>query len=200
VVRTFVVVGHDAPTDAGFSLDDLPGAGRLDLLARSVTAGLLRSHGIREDTRVALVLADTYTVWFDGSALRGLHPDERSTAALVRTALDEREEAVGHIPVEVSPGLSLVRLGLAGTLDATEGPVVQLHEDGTPVVDLDPPENPVFVLSDHQSFRPDEAALLADVDARQVSLGPEVLHADQAVTVAHNWLDTGGFSTVGRKS
>jgi tRNA (pseudouridine54-N1)-methyltransferase len=194
VVRTFVVVAHDAPTAPEFSLEDLPGAGRMDLLARSVTAGLLRSHGIRADTRVALVLGDTYTVRFDGSELRGLHPDERSTAALVRTALDEREAAIGHIPVEVSPGLSLVRMGLAGTLDAADGPVYQLHEEGTPVADVEPPENPTFVLSDHQSFRPEEAETLSEADANQVSLGPEVLHADQAITVAHNWLDTRGFA------
>jgi len=194
VVRTVVVVGHDAPTDPAFSLDDLPGAGRMDLLARSVTAALLCSHDIREDVRVALVLGDTYTVRFDGSALRGLHPDERSTAALVRTALEEREAAVGQIPVEVSPGLSLARVGLSDTLAETAGPVYQLHEDGTPVTDLDPPADPTLVLSDHRSFRDDEVATLGNADARRVSLGPEVLHADQAITVAHNWLDTDGFS------
>ena len=193
-MRTFVVVGHDAPTTPEFSLDNLPGAGRMDLLARSVTAALLRSHDIREDVRVALVLSDTFTVRFDGAKLRGLHPDERSTAALVRTALEEREEAVGHIPVEVSPGLSLVRMGLADTLGAVDGPIYQLHEDGRPVANCDPPETPTFVLSDHRSFRSTEATTLADADARQVSLGPAVLHADHAITVAHNWLDTRGFS------
>ena len=193
-MRTFVVVGHDAPTESGFSLDDLPGAGRMDLLARSVTAALLCSHDIRADTRVALVLGDEYTVRFDGSELRGLHPDERSTAALVRTALDEREGAIGHVPVEVSPGLSLVRMGLADTLDSTDGPVHLLHEAGRPVVDVDPPENPVFVLSDHQSFHEREETVLSQADAERVSLGPKVLHADHAISVAHNWLDTHGFS------
>jgi len=193
-VRTFVVVGHDAPTTADISLDDLPGAGRLDLLARSVTAGLLRSHGIREDSQVLLVLDDTFAVRFDGATLRGLHPDERSTAALVRTALDAREEAIGHVPVEVSPGLSLVRKGLAETLADLDGPLFRLHEAGRPVVDLGPPADPVFVLSDHRSFTDREVDLLADAGAGTVSLGPAVLHADHAITVAHNWLDTDGFS------
>ena len=194
-MRTFVVVAHEAPTDPEFSLDNLPGAGRMDLLARSVTAALLRSHDIREDVRVALVLGDEYTVHFDGSELRGLHPDERSTAALVRTALVEREAAIGHMPVEVSPGLSLVRMGLADTLDNTTGPVYRLHEEGTPAAELAPPENPVFVLSDHQSFRGAEKTLLSQADPKRVSLGPEVLHADHAISVAHNWLDTDGFSS-----
>jgi len=194
MMRTFVVIGHDAPTTPDFSLDDLPGTGRMDLLARSVTAAFLHSHGIRENVRAHLVLDDTFTVRFEGSELQGLNPDERSTAALVRAALEEREEAVGRMAVETSPGVYLSRTGLAATLDSVAGSVHQLHEGGTPVVEVDPPENPVFVLSDHHDVRPDEATMLAEKGARQVSLGPEALHADQAITVAHNWLDTGGFS------
>ena len=193
-MRTFVVVGHDAPTTPSFSLEDLPGAGRLDLLARSVTAALLRSHGIREESRVLLVLGDAFTVRFDGASLRGLHPDERSTAALVRTALESRQEAVGHMPVEVSPGLSLVRMGLGETLADLDGTALRLDADGRPAVSVDPPADPVFVLSDHRSFTDHEVNLLADAGAGTVSLGPEVLHADHAITVAHNWLDTRGFS------
>lgn len=194
MTRTFVVLGHDAPTTPEFSLDDLPGAGRMDLLARSVTAAFLRSHGIREQVRVYLVLDDAFTVRFEGGELQGLNPDERSTAALVRTALEQREEAVGRMAVETSPGVHLSRTGLEATLEAVEGPVSQLHEAGTPVVDLDPPASPVFVLSDHQEFRAGEETLLADLRASRVSLGPEALHADQAITVTHNWLDTDGFS------
>jgi len=195
VTRRFVVVGHEAPTTPDFPLEDLPGAGRLDLLARCVTASLLLSHGIREDVRTHLVLGDAYTVCFDGARLRGLHPDERSTAALVRDALDQREDAVGHQPVETSPGVSLVARGFADTLAAvgSAGTPVVLHEEGRPAVDRSPPADPVFVLSDHADFTPDERELLGG--DRRISLGPERLHADHAVTVAHNWLDTDGFES-----
>jgi len=195
-MRQFVVVGHDAPTTPEFSLDDLAGgAGRLDVLCRCVTSAFFLSHAIREDVRVHLVLADEYTVSFDGGELRRLNPDERSTAALVRTALEEREEAIGHIPVETSPGVSLTRRGFEGTVEdvAARGTVVELHEDGDPVVDVETPANPVFVLSDHHDFTDREAGLLADTADERVSLGPERLHADHAVTVAHNYLDTEGF-------
>lgn len=193
-MRQFIVVGGEAPTGE-FSLDALPGAGRMDLLARCVTASLLLSHGIREDVRTFLVLADEFTVRFEGSELRGLHPDERSTAALVRSALAEREEAVGHMEVEPSPGVYLSRLGFATTLEraAEDGTVCELHEEGTPAAEVDPPAEPVFVLSDHRDLAPEHAEAVAEVREVQVSLGPERLHADHAVAVAHNWLDTGGF-------
>lgn len=195
-MRQFVVHGHDAPTTPDFPLDALPSeAGRLDALCRCVTAGLLLSHGIREDTRVHLVLADEVTVHFDGSALQGLHPDERSTAARVRTALEHRDEAVGHVRAEVSPGVELSRLGFADTLAALadEGTVVELHGDGDPAAEVDPPEDPVFVLSDHQPFTDDDRAALAEHADRRLSLSPERLHAGDAVTVAQNYLDTDGF-------
>jgi len=195
-MRQFVIIGHDAPTTPEFSLDDLAGAaGRLDVLCRCVTSAFFLSHAIREDVRVHLILSDEYTVTFEGSDLRRLNPDERSTAALIRNTLEEREEAIGHIPVETSPGVSLTRRGFEGTLDdvASRGTVVQLHEDGDPVVDVAPPSDPVFVLSDHHDFPDREARPLADHAEERVSLGPKALHADHAITVAHNYLDTVGF-------
>ncbi|MFB6222326.1 MAG: tRNA (pseudouridine(54)-N(1))-methyltransferase TrmY [Haloarcula sp.] len=195
-MRQFVIIGHDAPTTPEFSLDDLAGAaGRLDVLCRCVTSAFFLSHDIREDVRVHLVLSDEYTVTFEGSDLRRLNPDERSTAALIRKALEDREEVIGHMPVETSPGVSLTGRGFEETLEdvARRGTVVQLHEDGEAVVDVEPPSDPVFVLSDHRDFRGDEATLLADHADERVSLGPARLHADHAITVAHNYLDTAGF-------
>lgn len=196
-MRQFVVIGHDAPTTPEFTLDDLAGgAGRLDVLCRCVTSAFFLSHDIRENVRVHLVLGDEYTVTFEGSNLRRLNPDERSTAALVRKALEQREEAIGHIPVETSPGVTLTRRGFEATLTsvADEGTVVQLHADGKPVVDVDPPARPVFVLSDHREFDGTEMDHIESLATQRLSLGPEPLHADHAITVAHNYLDTGRFT------
>lgn len=195
-MRQFLVVGHDAPTDADFSLDDIAGgAGRLDVLCRCVTSAFFLSHDLREDVRVHLVLGDEYTVSFDGAALRRLNPDERSTAALIRGALEEKREAIGHQPVETSPGVSLYRMGFAATFDrvARDATVVQLHEAGDPLVDVEPPADPLFVLSDHHDLADSEEALLAEKADRRVRVGPKRLHADHTITVAHNYLDTDGY-------
>jgi tRNA (pseudouridine54-N1)-methyltransferase len=189
-MRTFVVVGHDAPTTPDFSLDDLPGAGRVDVLCRCLTSAFVLSYGIRENVEVRLVLADTFTLRFEGATLKRLNPDERSTAARIRNALEQRAEAVGRMPVETSPGVSLRRVGFEQTLADLAGPVCQLHAEGTPAGAVDPPSDPVFVLSDHRDLRSEERDALADVRDYQISVGPEALHADQAITVTHNWLDT----------
>ena len=206
-MRQFVVIGHDVPTDPdAISLSDIPGAGRLDLLCRCVSAGVFLSHGIREAVRVHLVAADEFTVTFDADSLRHLHPDERNVAARIRDALDAQDDAIGHMPADVSPGVELRRMGLEATLDrlfetsgsagtATDPTLVQLHEDGDPLVEAAPPTDPVFVLSDHNDFAPDERDLLADRSDRRVRVGPELLHADHTVSVVHNWLDTDGYES-----
>jgi tRNA (pseudouridine54-N1)-methyltransferase len=179
------------------NLDDLAGgAGRLDILCRCVTSALVCSHGIREDVRVHLVLNNQFTVQFDGANLKRLNPDERSTAALIRTALENREKAIGHMPAESTPGVSIRRMGFAETVNRlkTETTPIQLHETGTPIVDIDPPDDPLFVLSDHHSLTNDEIEQLGDIAEHQIRLGPMILHADHAITIAHNYLDTNGYN------
>ena len=196
-MREFVVVGHDAPTTPEFSLDDLPGAGRLDVLCRCVTSAFLLSHDIREAVRVRLVLDGAYVVRFEGSELRHLRPDERSAASLIRGALEAREEAIGAVEATPSPGVYVGSGGLERAIDEAgeRDELLVLHEDGEPLVDLpdDPPGNVTVVLSDHRDLTDDEAETLRDAGARRVSVGPRALHADHAITVAHNYLDTRGF-------
>lgn len=199
-MRQFVVIGHDVPTDPdAISLSDIPGAGRLDLLCRCVSAGVFLSHGIRERVRVHLVVADELTVSFDADSLRHLHPDERNVAARIRDALDARPDAIGHMPADVSPGVELRRMGVEATLerltDTADATLVQLHEEGEPLVEADPPSDPVFVLSDHNDFTAEEAETLAAAAERRVRVGPELLHADHAISVVHNWLDTDGYTS-----
>jgi len=198
-MRHFVVVGHEVPTDpAAISLSDIPGAGRLDLLCRCVSTGVFLSHDIRESVGVHLVLKDTFTISFRSETLRHLHPDERNVASRVRGALEATDDAIGHMPADVSPGVKLRRMGLDATLDrlaAAGGDCVQLHEDGEPLTSVEPPTDPVFVLADHRSFTESEVASVASAATARVRVGPRVLHADDTIAVVHNWLDTAGYES-----
>lgn len=189
MTRDFVLVAHEAPTDADFSLDNLPGAGRLDLLCRCINAALLTSHGVRENTTAHLVIRSgdrDITVRFEGARVQGLNPDERSIAGVVRAALDERT----YHEVEASRGVYVAERSLAETVNTTDGETVVLHENGEEGYDA-PTEEPTFVVSDHRDF--DDEDLSAVRDARRISLGPVALHADHATAVAHNRCDTRGW-------
>jgi tRNA (pseudouridine54-N1)-methyltransferase len=197
-MRQFIVLGHTASTDPDFPLSDLAGgAGRLDVLCRCVNSAFFLSHAIRESVRVYLVLADEVTIRLEGTELRYMNPDERNIASLVAQALEAREDAIGHTEVESTPGIYVSNRGFESVLQAAgrEGTVVQLHEDGEPLADLEPPEHPVFVLSDHQEFTDAEADLLAEAASYRLSVGPRRLHADHTISVVHNFLDTDGYTT-----
>ncbi|QDX40513.1 tRNA (pseudouridine(54)-N(1))-methyltransferase TrmY [Salarchaeum sp. JOR-1] len=196
-MREFIVLGHDAPTDADFSLDSLPNAGRLDLLCRCIGAGVFLSHDIREAVQVHLVLQDELTVRFDSRTLRNARPDERNLAGLVRNALDHTNEAIGHREAEPSPGVHVSKRGFEPTLDrlTERATVVHLHEDGQPLADAEPPEHPAFVLSDHNDFSEREADILAGEADQRVRVGPHAIHADHAIAVANNYLDTDAYTT-----
>ncbi|MGQ9582864.1 MAG: tRNA (pseudouridine(54)-N(1))-methyltransferase TrmY [Thermoplasmatota archaeon] len=124
------------------------------------------------------------TLRFAGWELRYLNPDERSTAALVRTALLKRLEGGGE--TASTPGIYVSRRGLADLLGTLPGPV-WLAEDGGPWPPEGLPEESTFYLSDHHNFRPDEEEALRAACARRVSLGPASLHSHHCITIVH-WL------------
>ena len=197
-MRRYIVIGHEAPTDPDFPIDDLPGgAGRLDVLCRAVSAGLLHSHGIRSHASVTTLHGNEFAIRFDGETVRRLNPDERSTAARFREALARADEAVGMIEVEVSPGVTIARRTLERYLTDLDVPLVKLDPTGVPITELSPDQEYAFVLSDHRNFSSADAAVVNNVARHDVSLGPLPIHADQAITIVQNYLDTKGYREYG---
>lgn len=188
-----VLVAHDAPTDASFEVDDLPGAGRMDLVCSATTSALLTSHGIRDDWCVDLVLQGPpdppRRIVLDGGSVRHLNPDERSTALLLQKALSE--PAPGKTLYEVRDGIATSGQGLADAVAerAAERPVVLLDETGDDVADVDLPDDAAYVCSDHRDLTDDERAIVDEAADAVVSLGPTALQVSQAVAVLQNVLD-----------
>jgi tRNA (pseudouridine54-N1)-methyltransferase len=185
-MTAFVIIGHTARADGEFSLNDLPGAGgRMDVLCRCVAASLFLSHGMRKENDCYLVMqgGDTRakTVKFSGMSLRSLSPDERSSGALIKKAL---ALPCGCEFRESSPGV-LVRKGGLGRLIG-ELSLTVLDEHGTDIrIAKSVPD--ACLLSDHQNFTAEELELIRDCP--QISVGPECLHADHAITVLLNEFD-----------
>jgi tRNA (pseudouridine54-N1)-methyltransferase len=186
-MRRFVILGHKAPLDADFSLDDLPGAaGRLDVLCRALGASLFVSHGIRKDVEAVLVLRNEIQIRVVGATVKRLNPDERSTAALIRRAIGSLSDA----EAESTPGIFVSRRTLPEVLDRLfqlEANLVVLCEQGTPSDTFPFPRNPAFILSDHVDFTDEEESLLSDLP--RVSLGDKPLHTSHCITIVHHLLD-----------
>ena len=197
-MRRFVVVGHNVNADGDFTLNDLcGGAGRLDVLLRCVSSAFFLSHGLRREVELFLHFPGQgsfqglppngpKTVRLVGRELRYLNPDERSTGALVRTALLKRLD--GEEERQSTPGIYVSRRAFEGLARSLPGPV-QLAEDGGPWPAGGFPGEATFYLSDHHDFTAAEAGALARAGALRTSLGEASLHSHHCITVAHWLLD-----------
>jgi len=190
-MRAFVILGHKVALTSEFTLNDLPGsAGRLDVLCRCVNASLFLSHDLRRDVNVYLSLQDQLTVSISGEYVKRLNPDERSTGALVKKALQKIQTHEGSEPMRSSPGIHIVRQTFADLIAMLKNenyePVL-LHENMPALREAPIPEKPVFVLSDHMDFTESELSLLKD--ATRLSVGPKIYPASHCITVVNNELD-----------
>ncbi len=188
--RTFVYVSHTVPPNGNWPLDDLAGrAGRVDVLCRNIQSALFMSHDLRKDTDVILVFhadpANEIAIRIEGANIRRLNPDERSTAARIRKVLRERHPDPWW--EEVEPGLHVAPFGLGRVLGDLDGTTVILHKDGEAIDDTVLPDDPVFVLGDHQPLTDNELAVCKG--AACVSLGPVWYHGNHVTTIVQFAMD-----------
>jgi tRNA (pseudouridine54-N1)-methyltransferase len=191
-VRRFIVLGHRAITSAEFKLDDLCGStGRLDILLRCVNSAFFLSHGIRKDVEIVLMLlgepSPPKTIRIDGSEVKYLNPDERSTAALIRNALLQKGEGERRC----SPGIYVSERDYSEVLSnvSKESKMYYLKEDGQDIRDVAFGEDSTFVLGDDQDLSELEESVLMAYEPKKISLGPISYHADHCVTLVNNELD-----------
>jgi len=202
-MRRFVIVGHNVDPEGDFALNDLcGGAGRLDVLLRCVSSAFFLSHGLRKEVEVFLHFPGQRapsangtpergghkTVRLCGRELRYLNPDERSTGALVRTALLKKLDGNGE--KLSTPGIYVSRTELDVLLNTLPGPV-WLAEDGEGWPAEGFPPDSTFYLSDHHDFDEREKQVLGIIGARRTSLGPASLHSNQCITLVHYLMDGG---------
>jgi tRNA (pseudouridine54-N1)-methyltransferase len=194
-MRFFIVPGHRVVTGGDFTLNDLSGStGRLDILLRCVNSAFFLSNSIRQDVELYLVLLGQpeppKTVKFVGSELRYLNPDERSTAALVRSALMKRCEGEW---ARSTPGIYVARKGFDEILAecaGRAGEIFHLREGGQDMRDAEfAAADNAFVLGDQYDLTAGEEEAVARFKNRALSLGQKSMHTDHCITIVNNALD-----------
>jgi tRNA (pseudouridine54-N1)-methyltransferase len=194
-MRRFVILGQSAVADADFSIEDIPGtSGRLDVLLRCLRAGLMFSHGIRQDTIVYLCLLGgprgPRTLRFEGATARFLRPDERNLGALVRKILaPDARPGPGFVPVR--HGVALAESGVEAVLDDLHGATPYIVEEGAPDIRAATIDatSCAFFLGDHAGFAANAREELGRRGAAALGLGPVSMHAEDAIAVVVNELD-----------
>ncbi len=191
-MREFVLFATRASTSPNFKLNDLPGAGRMDLVCRCVSAALFLSDDIRRDTSITVVLDGPpdppKAVTFDGARVRRLYPDERNVASHVRIALEASLRAGPGETPEPEPGITVARKGLEPLL-RERAEILYLHKGGEDIRKAELPEGATFVLGDHTGLPKTTDGLLERLGARRVSAGRVEYLASHIFAVVHNELD-----------
>ena len=190
---TFLVIGHRVRTDGDFNLNDLSGStGRLDILLRCINAAFMLSNDIRRDVELYLLLLGEpeppKVLRFSGKELKHLNPDERSTASLVKRALEKK---LGEREIRSTPGVFVRKAGLSDLLDTLEPRrIVYLRESGMGITQAVIGNDDVFVLGGQENLSPEEESILgASSEIIILSLGPRSLHAGHCVTIVLSELD-----------
>ncbi|RJU84764.1 MAG: hypothetical protein DWC05_06665 [Candidatus Poseidoniales archaeon] len=197
-MRRFAVVGHRAMSKGKLPLNDLASAGgRMDVLIRALMAGLMTSHGLRENTVVVLHLlggpGPPRRIKFDGETLKGLHADERSIAGTIGKVIATPLPPIGHWQ-PITAGITHSGGGLELTLrEWKDSPTVVLDANTPrlwnkgaqlPQESKPSPKEVNFVLSDDQ---PLETIQGENVVFR--SLGEQWLQGHMAIGIVHFLLD-----------
>lgn len=186
-MRHFIFVSHTVPVAADWNLNDLcGGAGRVDVLCRALQSTLFLSHDLRGDTTVTFVFLNgpPTAVRFDATVNR-LNPDERSTAARIQQALRGRPEDPWW--EEIQQGVHVAPFTLQEVLEELQGTQVVLDKEGTHLEDTTLPNDPIFILGDHQPLT--EAELAPAAGATRISLGPVWYHGNHVASVLQYKLD-----------
>lgn len=195
-MRRFLLLAHRVPTGGQFTLNDLAGGGgRADEVARSVSTAFTLSNDLREDTELTILFVHAAPpgprrIRLVGSRLRHLHPDERSTAALLKNALVRAIPAEHDL--ESSPGLTVGPVEPMEALRAFAGlpGAFWLTEEGSALDDrIGTATDFAAILSDPDDPTAAERELLLASGIARVSLGPVSLRASQCIDVVHNAFD-----------
>lgn len=191
-MRVFIVVGHKATTSPDFSLEDIPGtSGRLDILCRCINAAFVLSHGIRKDVNIFLVHCggtEPKTITLKGSEIKHLNPDERTTAALLKKAL---EIPATNAWSRSTPGIYVRKSGLAELLqEIKDVRIIYMREDGVDIRTIDlQTDAGIFLLGDHLGFTQEEDDEIRQFNHEIISVSPISLHADHCIVIINNELD-----------
>lgn len=195
-MRSFLIIGNDAVTEP-FSLNDIPGAGRMDILCRCVSQALFLSHSIRKDVEIFLLLLGKpdppKAIRIVSNEIRRMSPDERNIAGHIRRALGVK---LAKNWTETNSGIFVARKSLEELLSelSKRYSVYYLREDGREIDEVVSfIKDPLFVLGDHKGVKSDDESIILNFATMIVSVSKLSLMAEQCIVITHHKLDKKGI-------
>lgn len=202
IMREFILLALKARTSADFDLNNLPDAGRMDLVCRVVSNALFISNAIRQDTVVHVCMTGPKdppkTISFIGAELKGFLFDERSIAAKIKEALNNGAGLKLNEEKKLGDGIKISKRSFESIIreKSSDSRLIFLHSDGADIrkITFEPKKNVVFILGDFIGLPRNTERLLNRFNAQKIKLGPIMLFASHCPIIIHNELDRAEFS------
>lgn len=194
-MREFILLALKAKTSSGFNINNLPEAGRMDLVCRAVSNALFISNDMRRDTVIHIVMTGPdcppKTISFYGKGLSLMNPDERSIAEFIRLALRKGRNLKLNEEIDVWPGIKVSKKSFEGIVKekSKKYQLVYLHKKGKDIRKVKFKENVVFVFGDYIGMPRKTEKLLDRIGAERISLSPVMIFASHCAIIVHNELD-----------
>jgi len=182
-----------------FKLNDLPGAGRIDLACRCITTAIFISEALRKNVEFRLVLEGPpeppKTITFISQRLRRVYPDERNIASHINIALEKSMKMRKNERIESEAGIFIERTGFEKNVrelaEATQ--LIYLHPRGKDIQEFSFDKDVCFVLGDHRGLSKNNERFLKRMGAEVISLGKITYLASQVIAICHYELDRRGI-------
>jgi tRNA (pseudouridine54-N1)-methyltransferase len=193
-VREFILKTSKAFTKP-FNLNDLPGAGRIDLVCRCVTSALFLSFALRRDVAFHAVLEGPdkppKIVSFYSNELKGVAPDERNVASHIKIAVEKGYNLNLNEEIKVSPGIKIVKKSFEQLIKEKLKTVklFYLHPKGKDIRKVEFEGNICFILGDHLGLPIATEKLLKRLKIEKISLGKIEYLASSCIAICNYELD-----------
>lgn len=182
-MREFFLKASTAFT-SNFSLNDIAGAGRMDIVCRCITSALWLSDELRKDTRFYVVLEGKpfppKILKFNPLYMRRVYPDERNIASHIRLALLGKRQP--GIELEIKKFEDFLKENLNKQL-------IYLHKDGKDIRKFKFKKNIFFILGDNKGLNKNTEKFLDNLNIEKVSIGKRNYLASHVISIVQNELD-----------
>ncbi|MCS7093718.1 MAG: tRNA (pseudouridine(54)-N(1))-methyltransferase TrmY [Candidatus Aenigmarchaeota archaeon] len=189
-MREFILFSRGVTSD--FNINDLPGAGRMDLVARCVSTGIFLSYSLRPDVKFHVVLNGPpnppLTITFFTNELKNVSPDERNIASHIKIAIKnsgKKNPSEPGIYVEKISFEELVRK----KVEECRNSVFYLHKEGEDIKNFEIGKDFVAILGDNKGLPEKEEIFLERLGVKKISLGKIEYLSSQVVTIINYEVD-----------
>ncbi len=192
-MKEFILRAQKSRT-SDIELDDLPGAGRFDIICDSVANALHVSYHIRPDVVFHVVLEGPKyppkTISFYGEQIKELNFDEMSVAKVLSKCLHKGKNLQLGEEIAVFPGIKVSKKSFESLIKEKQGKqMFYLHKKGKDIRDIKFKKDVIFVFGDFTGIPKNTERFLDRNNAEKISLGPVMLFASHCIPICLNELD-----------